>query len=127
MSDAEGKAYDPTCDFASLECCPPRGAPKCEALGETECGEARDCFSIVGGMILNIVDGFRVPSDSDAGNPDGTFFACRPACFAVPDAAGVAYDPADPTKCYMFNTSYFPEGWIEVDDSSGIPPGMCGT
>jgi hypothetical protein len=117
-SDAEMVPYDPSCDFATLECCPPRGAPKCVTLGETECGETRYCFSIVGYLIL--------PPGSDAGRPDGTFLACRPVCFTAPDTLGVAYDPADPSKCYGFNSPYFPEGWIEVPDGV-ILPGMCGT
>lgn len=112
---------------SSSECCPPPEFNGCETLGEVACGETMYCFSIIGYLILNIVDGFILPAGSDAGPPDGTFLACRPICFAVPDTIGVAYDPADPSKCYGFNTPYFPEGWIEVDYSSGIPPGMCGT
>ena len=83
------------------------------------------CFSIVGYLV--------VPSGSDAGNPGGTFLACRPTCFPFEDKIlAVAFDPADPSKCYSFNPPVFPEGWIEVELEEGafpasIPAGMCGT
>jgi hypothetical protein len=118
-------AYDPSCDLASLECCPPRGAPKCVGLGEVECSEARYCFSFVGYLIL--------PPGRDAGTPRGTFLGCRPTCFPFEDKIfAVAFDPADPSKCYGFNPPVFPEGWIEVELEGGafpasIPAGMCGT
>jgi hypothetical protein len=43
----------------------------------------------------------------------------------------VAYDPEDPSKCYVFSPPVFPEGWIEVELGEGplpdsIPAGMCG-
>jgi hypothetical protein len=118
-SDAEMVPYDPSCDFATLECCPPRGAPKCVTLGETECGETRYCYSIIGAPVL--------PPGSDPALGDARFLACSDTCFTVPETFAVAYDPADPTTCYRFVLPRFPEGWIEVGVNGQIPPGMCGT
>jgi hypothetical protein len=108
------------CVSSSPECCPPPEFAGCETLDEFACGETVYCLSIVGYRIL--------PPGSDAGNPSGTFLACHPTCIGYENKPlGVAYDPADPSTCYSFNPPVFPEGWIEVDYSSGIPPGMCGT
>jgi hypothetical protein len=106
------------CVSSSPECCPPPEFPGCETLSEVACGESMYCFSIIGYLCS--------PPNTDAGVPDATFLACRPLCFGTPEIMGMAYDPNEPSQCYMFAHSYFPEGWVEVPYGE-VLPGMCGT
>jgi hypothetical protein len=115
---AAGGQNADACVSSSPECCPPPEFPGCETLSEVACGESMYCFSIIGYLYS--------PPNTDAGVPDATFLACRPLCFGTPEIMGMAYDPNEPSQCYMFAHSYFPEGWVEVPYGE-VLPGMCGT